>query len=69
MSGQSFIARGPANLCACARTVVVSSSDPTLGMDFGSEQYPTEKLLGGKKKHFLEFFVFFFGDFVSGAFF
>jgi len=37
-------------------------------MDFGSEQYPTEKLLGGKKKHFLEFFVFFFGDFVSGAF-
>jgi hypothetical protein len=32
------------SLCACARPVVcLVSSDPTLGIDFGSEQYPTKK--------------------------
>jgi hypothetical protein len=60
VSGQSFIAGGVRLTCVHVRGLfVVSSSDPTLGMDFGSEQYPTEKLLG-EKKHFSEKNCFFF---------
>jgi hypothetical protein len=48
--------------------VIASSSDPTLGMDFGSEQYPTKKLFRRKKKHILEIFCFFWGFDFGGHF-